>query len=122
MERGYEDIYADSPYFDVEYDDKRALLHMMYVPPAMRTSGEGQRLFHQLLSELPTDIEYIRLMSAKLGSGCTMAFWKALGFSAAYANCDPDNEGRILHLGVNGFPCPDSEVLCDGDERHYIFD
>ncbi|MGP4944069.1 hypothetical protein [Vibrio casei] len=122
METGYEDIYADEPYFDIEVQEQRVLLHMLYVPPHKRKLGLGHALFLKLLSELPPTIEYIRLRSAELGSGCTMSFWQSLGFTSAYTNCDPEDEGKILHLAVNGFALPPVEALCDNEERHHIFD
>lgn len=122
MEKHYEDIYRDEPYFEVEYDNNRALLFMLYVPPHLRHQGHGKALFSKLIAELPSDVEYIRLISASLGSGCTLDFWRSLGFKPAYSNCDPAEEGRILHLGVNGFETPRAELLSQGDCRHWVFD
>lgn len=122
VEAGYEDIFSNTPYFDIETDGDRALLHIMYVPPRMRRNGVGRELFNRLLSELAPDIRYIRLRAATLGSGCTMSFWRSLGFTPAYTNADPADEGRILHRAVNGFDLPAVEALADGDTRHYIFD
>lgn len=121
-EKGYEDIYSSEPYFDVEVDQPRALLHTLYVPPSLRGQGKGKELFQKLLESLPSDVEYIRLKSATLGSGCTMPFWASLGFTPAYSGGDPDDEGRILHRAVNGFALPPVEALEDGETRHYIFD
>lgn len=122
MELGFEDIYSATSYLDAEDDGKRYLVHMLYVPPHKRGLGEGKALFQDMLNNLPDHIEYIRLKSAELGSGCTKTFWKSLGFVEAYSNCDPRHEGSILHLAVNGFELPPVESLADGEERHYIFD
>ncbi|MBO1897764.1 GNAT family N-acetyltransferase [Shewanella sp. BF02_Schw] len=126
MEVGYEDIYSVKPYFDIETSSrdsiKIALLHLMYVPPELRGQGRAKSLFNELLAELPKEVEYIRLKSAPLGTGCTMKFWQSLGFTPAYTNCYSKDEGKILHLAVNGFSLPAVEALSSGDERHYIFD
>lgn len=122
MELGFEDVYADDSYIDVEDDGKRYLLHLLYVPPCKRGNGEGKALFASMIRELPNHVESVRLKSAQLGSGCTMAFWKSLGFTEAYSECDAEDEGKILHLAVNGFNLPKVESLAGGEKRHYIFD
>lgn len=121
-EKGYEDIYSAEPYYDVENENKRALIHLMYVPPFLRGQGKGKEMLRKLVSELPPNIEYLRLKAVPLGSGCSIRFWESLGFSKAYANGNADEEDRILHLGVNGFACPPVQVLSEGEERHYVFD
>ncbi len=120
-ERGYEDIYSSEPYIDSEIDGKRVLLHMIYVPPSERSQGFGKSLFKSFLSELPSNIEYVRLKSGILGTGDTLPFWKALGFSSAYV-CECEENSRILHLAVNGYELPQPEILLANEERHYIFD
>lgn len=122
MESGYEDIYSETPYYDAEDNGDNVLLHMLYVPPKLRGQGKGKALFQSFLADLDPNIRYVRLLSAELGSGCTMPFWKSLGFTPAYSDCDPDDEGRILHLAVNGFDLPPVESLANGETRHYIFD
>jgi GNAT superfamily N-acetyltransferase len=72
MERGYEDIYSETPYFNIEICGSRTLLHMFYVPPSKRGLGLGRELFNELASSLPSCVEYILLMAAELGSGCTI--------------------------------------------------
>lgn len=122
VEMGYEDIFSSTPYYDIEPDGKRLLIHMLYVPPSMRNKGIGRSLFTSILEELPPEIQHIRLRAAELGSGCTIKFWSSLGFTPAYSNCDPEEEGRILHRAVNGFELPAVEALSADDHRHYIFD
>lgn len=121
FEKGFEDIHSDKPYLDWDVDGKRVLLHMLYIPRTQRRNGVGKYLFQQLISELPEDIEYIRLKSACLGSGDTITFWKSLGFKSAY-ECTCEDNLRILHLAVNGFELPVVEIITDCEERHYIFD
>jgi hypothetical protein len=118
---GYEDIQSDQPYIDSELDGNRALLHMMYVPPNKRRNGEGKALFKGFLASLPSHIQYVRLKSASLSSGDTMAYWKTQGFTPAY-NCTCKRNMQILHLAVNGFALPAVETVQGEDERHYIFD
>lgn len=122
MEVGFEDIYSCKPYIDSENEGKRVLLHMLYVPPIQRGKGKGKKLFKEFLDNLPKEVEFIRLKSAALGSGCTMAFWQSLGFTSAYIGGDPNCESCILHLAVNRFSLPDVEELEKGEVRHYIFD
>ncbi|GGB53163.1 hypothetical protein GCM10011607_12100 [Shewanella inventionis] len=126
MEVGYEEIYSDTPYFDVEPSTRNgvaiAFIHMMYVPPAKRGQGKGKEMFQKIISELAPKTQYIRLKSASLGSGCTMEFWKQLGFSHAYDASEDSEESKILHCPLNGYNLPEVEFIEEGEERHYIFD
>ena len=126
MEAGFEEIYSDTAYYDTETSVRNGvdilLLHMMYVPPFERGVGRAKEMFNSILAELTPEIQYIRLKSAKLGSGCTMSFWKSLGFTQAYNVSEDTDEGKILHLAVNGYKLPVPESIENGEERHYIFD
>lgn len=121
METGYEDIYAEQPYIDVEFDGTRALVHLLYVPPQLRGQGEGKKVFASFLDSLPEHIEHVRLKAATLGSGDSTPFWQSLGFTQAYAGGN-DETARVMHLAVNGFSLPTVEELPPEEERHYIFD
>ncbi|AEH16193.1 GNAT family N-acetyltransferase [Shewanella baltica] len=118
-EAGYADVFSKEPYIDAESDGERYLIHMLYVPPSLRYKGIGQSLFKKFLLNLPSNIKYLRLKSAALGSGDTLPFWRSLGFSSAYTG--NDDASRILHLSVNGYALPPVDDV-GSDERHYIFD
>lgn len=120
FEPGYEDIYSSKPYIDFDIDQKRVLIHLLFVPKSERFKGVGKKIFYDFVNSLPKDAEYIRLKSANLGSGDTMPFWKSLGFSSAY-NSECSDNLKILHLAINGFELPEVESVND-EERHYIFD
>lgn len=118
-EIGYEDIFSTVPYIDVDNDGGRCLIHMLYVPPSHRGKGVGKSLVRDLLSNLSTDVQVIRLKSVALGSGDTLPFWLSLGFTPAYRG--DDESARILQLAVNVHDLPAVEDVV-GEEKHYIFD
>lgn len=121
MEIGYEDIYSEKPYIDYDVEGARLLIHILYVPPALRGQGKGKALVEALLNDLPLCVQFIRLKSAQLGSGCTMAFWQSFGFTPAYLNGDKDVM-CILEKGVNGHETPPVKTVTPDVECHYIFD
>ncbi|MCE2571764.1 N-acetyltransferase [Motilimonas eburnea] len=121
MEAGYEDIYSNDSYIDSEIDGNRALVHMLYVPPHLRGQKQGTTVFKVFLSSLPAHVEVVRLKATALGSGDTLPFWLALGFTPAYAGGNEETR-NILHLPVNGHSLPAVEELALDEERHYIFD
>jgi GNAT superfamily N-acetyltransferase len=125
VEKGYEDIYSDTPYLNFDMGGKDAkcwYIDQMYVPPNLRGNGEGKRLIKEFLeNELDSDVQRVRLIACSLGSGDTRAFYKSLGFNQCYyGNTDGEDGdiGNIMVLGVNGFPTPRSEkVTSRNNER-----
>lgn len=124
MEKGYEDIYKDKPYLDIDMggnDSKCWYIDMMYVPPNLRGNGEGKKLFEEFIkNDLDSDVNRLRLKSCALGAGCTLAFWESLGFKKAYyGNTDSDwaDVENIMVLGVNNNPTPKPEKLTSRNNK-----
>ena len=116
MEKGYEDIYSDTPYINIDggEDCKCQYIDMLYIPPHLRGQGHGKRLVEEFIAKIPTGVERVRLTASALGSGDSRPFWESLGFkSAYYGNTDSDwfDVECVMVKGVNGHRTPRAEKL-----------
>lgn len=125
MEKGYEDIYSDEPYIDIDYSQPCAYIDLIYVPPHKRGLGEGKRLVDEFLGSIPKEIERVRLKSCALATGPTKEFWESFGFKQAYyGDLDgPDGDlSGIMVLGVNGHETPPPEKLTEHNNERETFE
>lgn len=123
-EKGYEDIYSNTPYIDFDIDGDQATIHIMYIPPKLRGHGFGKTMITRWFALLDKNITHVVLKSCSLGTGHTKPFWEKFGFESAYFGCTDTDEGNakdILVVGTNGHPTPSPVELFEGQSAHYIF-
>ena len=123
-EKGYEDIFSDTPYIDFDIEGDKAIIHLMYMPPKLRGNGFGKTMLAQWFSLLDESVTHVVLKSCSLGTGHTKPFWALFGFESAYYGCTDTDEGDatdILVVGMNNHPTPSPVELLEGQSAHYIF-
>lgn len=99
----------DRPYIDAHRSENVIWIDMIHVPRGQRGQGVGAAYYREWESNLPKDIDLIRLVSADTGSGTGNAswFWEAMGFSFNYDIEDRNNAAYwYMWKGVNGHPTP----------------
>ena len=81
------------------------------------------QLVLELLNDLPSNIERLRLKSVELTSGHSLPFWQAMGFKFAYINGELssfDDVSDVMVRGVNNHPTQPMQVLTESDFRGYL--
>jgi ribosomal protein S18 acetylase RimI-like enzyme len=119
--KGYEDIHQEEPYIESWIGEDVAYIDMIYVPPAMRSTGVGASLVSDWLTSLDKSVKRVKLKAATLGGSSALKFWSRIGFVKAYSgDFLYDEIEDALVLGVNGYSTPVPEQIMEGDEyRHW---
>lgn len=102
---------AESNYITSSREGNVMWLDAMVIPPSIRGTGIGEKVYREWEKGLPRDIEYVHIVPVEDSD----MFWKKMGFDYLYyEDDDPDMEvPNDMVKGVNGKPTPKEEYDTD---------